>query len=188
MDIRGFFGGGRWKVYGIVSYRTTPPSIYVGHTELDLRHRHAMHVIDYYNWKKGKNLRPACRSRDVLEDPSAKIELLEGGIQTREQVQWRERHWYDQKKRDGFNVTNRCRPRISEDEARETKRESERRNPKTEAQKQRKREMDKLRHQSEEFKQQNRERSDRLRQDPEFRAKRNQYAKEYRSKIRGITS
>lgn len=186
MDIREFFGTRKWKVYGIVSYRTTPQLIYVGHTELDLRHRLAMHIIDYYNWKKGTNLRPACRSRDVLEDPDARIELLEGGIETREQARWRERYWYDQKKRDGFNVTNRCRPRITKEESRESARESERRNPKTPEQKQRKREMDKLRHQSDEFKQKNRERSARLREDPEFRAKRNQYAREYRLRMREL--
>jgi hypothetical protein len=167
----------------MVTHKTAPPSVYVGISEGPLRLREATHVQDYYKWKRGTNLRHACHSRDILEiDLDARIELLESGIHTREEARWRERYWYDKKKEDGFNVTNRCRPRITKDEERETKRESERRNPKTEAQKQRKKETDHIRHQSDKFKRQNLERTNRLRQDPVFRAKRNQQAGEYRAR------
>ena len=171
-----------WKVYQITTNMTSPPLVYVGRTDLPIRQRFALHVIDYYNWKEGKNCRPACRSRDVLAYEDAHIDLLEDGIETREQSGWRERYWYDLKKKQGFNVVNRCRPRITDEEERETKRESERRNPKTEAQKQRKREKDKIRNSKPDNKEKNRERAREKRKDPEFRKYCRDKAREYRAK------
>ncbi len=171
-----------WKIYWIVNDTTN--NVYVGSTELELRHRFALHLLDYHNWKRGKNKRIACRSRDVIDCISARIELLEENIETKEDALQRERWWYDKKKEEGFALTNRCRPKITKEEERESKRQSELRNPKTEAQKLQKKEKDKIRHQTEEFKQKNKERSAKLRENPEFREKRNENARKYRAKIK----
>ena len=151
-----------YRVYWIVN--DTTDNVYVGRTELELRNRFALHLIDYYNWKRGKNIRHICRSCDVIECPTARIEVLESNIDSIGTSKIRERWWYDKKKEEGFTLTNRCRPTASDEEKKESKRQSERRNPRTDEQKARKKITDKIRHSSEEYKQKNKEHSARKKQ------------------------
>ena len=103
------------RIYKI--YTLNDSRIYVGSTFKTLQKRLQKHEGHF---SEGTSI----TSVIILELGNYKIELLEEvEVENKEQLRWRERYWYEKLKEEGFDIVNKLRPIVSENERKERAKE-----------------------------------------------------------------
>jgi hypothetical protein len=103
------------RIYKIVTLND--PQIYIGSTFKTLEKRLQKHENHFRE-------KSPITSVIILQFGDYKIELLEEvEVENKVQLRWRERFWYEQLKEEGFDIVNKLRPIVSEEERKEHQKE-----------------------------------------------------------------